>query len=148
MPGFAGPGCQTRYAGLPPLLQALAVQPMRMSRLVFATVLVFAISTTFVFIRGIDRGPRFYISNDSAEAVAVTVSRLDKSRNLGAIEPGSRISLTSRDDASMVFTVRYADGREIESQPIYFTSGIVVNVIVTQDGLDVKREIDTEPAHE
>lgn len=114
-----------------------------MSRLIFATLLVFAISTTFVFVKGIDRGPRFQISNHSAQAVTVTVTRRDKSRDLGAIEAGSRISLTARDEALMVFTVLYADGREIESQPIYFTSGIVVNVIISQDGVDVERDIDT-----
>ena len=116
---------------------------MRMSRLIFATLLVFALSTTFVFVKGIDRGPRFQISNDSAQAVTVAVTRRDKSRDLGVIEAGSRISLTAKDEASMVFTVRYADGREIESQPIYFTSGIVVKVIISQDGVDVERDIDT-----
>jgi hypothetical protein len=114
-----------------------------MSRLVFATLIVVAISTTFVFVRGVDRGPRFHVSNDSSEAVTVTVTRRDKSRNLGSIEAGSRISLTARDEASMVFTVRYADGREFESQPIYFVSGIVVTVSITDDGLEVEREIDT-----
>jgi len=49
----------------------------------------------------------------------------------------------ARDEALMVFAVRYADGREIESQPIYFTSGVVVNISITQDGVDVKRDIDT-----
>jgi len=116
---------------------------MRMSRLVFATVIVVAISTTFVFVRGIDRGPRFFVSNDSSEAVTVTVARRDKSRNLGTIDAGSRISLTSRDEVSMVFMVRYADGREIESQPIYFISGVVVTVSITEDGLEVQRESDT-----
>ena len=116
---------------------------MRMSRLIFATVLVIAISTTFVFVKGIDRGPGFHISNDSAQAVTVTVTRRDKSRDLGTIEAGSRVSFTARDEASMVFTVRYADGREIKSQPIYFTSGIVVNISISQEGVDVSRDIDT-----
>ena len=43
----------------------------------------------------------------------------------------------------MIFTVRYADGREIESQAIYFTSGIVVNVSITLEGLEVERDVDT-----
>lgn len=105
--------------------------------------MVVAVSTTFVFIRGVDRGPRFHVSNDSPEAVTVTVTRGDKSRNLGTIEPDSRISLRARDEALMIFTVRYADGREIESQAIYFTSGIVVNVSITLEGLEVERDVDT-----
>jgi len=115
---------------------------MRISRLMFATLLVFAISTTFIFINQTERGPRFQISNDSTQDVAVTVTRHDKSRDLGIIKAGSLISLTARDESSMVFTVRYADGREIESQPIYFTSGIVVTVSISQDGIDVQRDID------
>ena len=116
---------------------------MRMSRLIFATLLVFALSTTFVFVNGIDRGPGFHISNDSAQAVTVTVTRRGKSRDLGSIEAGSRVSLTARDEASMVFSVQYADGRETQSQPIYFTSGIVVSISITEDGVDVSRDTDT-----
>ena len=43
----------------------------------------------------------------------------------------------------MVFTVRYSDGRELESQPIFFTSGVRVNVLITEDGIDVERETGT-----
>jgi hypothetical protein len=114
-----------------------------MSRLLFATLLVFAISTTFVFVKGIDRGSSFQISNDSSQAVNVTVRRRDKSRDLGTIEAGSRISLMARNEALMVFTVRYADGREIESRPVYFTSGVVVNISISRDSVDVQRDIDT-----
>ena len=113
---------------------------MRISRLIFAALLVFAISTTFVFVRETDLGPRFQVSNKSSQAVNVTVARQDKSRDLGTIEAGSQISLTARDESSLVFTVKYADGREIESQPVYFTSGVAVNVTIRQDGIDVKRE--------
>lgn len=116
---------------------------MRMSRLIFATLLILVISTTFVFVKGIYRGASFQISNSTSQAVSVTVTRRDKSRDLGTIEAGSRISLMARDEALMVFAVRYADGREIESQPIYFTSGVLVNISITQDGVDVKRDIDT-----
>ena len=115
---------------------------MRMSRLIFATILVLAISTTFIFVKETNLGPRFQISNDSGQSVTVTVTRRNKSRNLGTIEAGSQISLTARDEVSMIFMVRYSDGREIESQPIYFTSGILVNLTIGEDGVDVKRDIE------
>ena len=116
---------------------------MRISRLIFATLLVLAISTTFVFVKGIDRGLSFQILNDSSQAVSVTVTRRNKSRDLGTIEAGSRISLMASDEALMVFAVRSADGREIESQPIYITSGVVVNISISQDSVDIKHDVDT-----
>ena len=75
--------------------------------------------------------------------MSVTAKWRDQSRDLGAIEPGSTISLTVRDEASMVFTVRYADGREIDSTPVYFTTGITTDVSIFQESIDVKQDVDT-----
>lgn len=125
------------------LLTALGVWLMRISRLIFATLLVIAVSTTFVFVKGSARGPRLQISNDSTQDVSVTAIRRDRSRDLGTVEAGSRIFFTVRDEGSMVFEVRYADGREIESTPIYFASGTTTNVRISQDGVDIRRDTDT-----
>ena len=108
-----------------------------------ATLLVVAVSTTFVFIKGSARGPRLLISNDSAQDVSVTAIRSDRSRELGIVKAGSRISFVVRDEGSMVFAVQYEDGREIESKPIFFTSGTTTNVSISSDSIDVKRENDT-----
>jgi hypothetical protein len=37
----------------------------------------------------------------------------------------------------MVFAVRFADGREIESKPVYFTSGTTINASISEDSVDV-----------
>jgi hypothetical protein len=116
---------------------------MRSSRLFFGALIVIVISTTYVFVRNSALGPRFRISNDSTQNVAVTAIWRDQIRDLGAIEPGSTMSLTVRDEASMVFKVRYADGRELNSTPVYFTSGITTNVSISQESIDVKQDIDT-----
>lgn len=112
---------------------------MRFSRLVFATLLVVAISTTFVFVKGSTRGPQLHISNDTQQAVSVTAVRSERSRELGTVEAGSRISFTVRDEGSLVFKARYADGREIESKAIYFASDTTTNIRISQDSFEVTR---------
>jgi hypothetical protein len=116
---------------------------MRLSRLIFATLLVIVISTTYVFVKETTLGSRFHISNDSTQNVSVTAIWREKSRDFGTIEADSVISFTVRDEASMVFTVRFADGREIESKPIYFISGTTIKVSIYEDSVDVSHDIDT-----
>jgi len=116
---------------------------MRSSRLFFGALIVVVISTTYVFVRGSALGPSFRISNDSTQNVAVTARWRDQSRDLGTIEPGSTLSLTVRDEASIVFNVRYADGRDIDSKPVYFSSGIITNVSISGASIDVEQDFDT-----
>jgi hypothetical protein len=116
---------------------------MQSSRLFFGALLIVVISTTYVFVRESALGPKFRVFNASSQSVTVTAKWRDQSRNLGAIEPGSTISLTVRDEASMVFSVRYADGRDINSTPIYFTTGINTDVSISQESIDVKQDFDT-----
>ena len=110
---------------------------MGSSRLIFATLLVIAISTTFVFVKGSARGPRLQFSNDSMQEVNVTAIRSDRSKDLGTVEAGARISFTVRDEGSMSFAVRYADGREIESKEINFTAGTTTSISIARDGIKV-----------
>jgi hypothetical protein len=116
---------------------------MQSSRLFFGALLIVVISTTYVFVRESALGPKFRVFNGTSQSVAVTAKWRDQSRNLGAIESGSTISLTVRDEASMVFSVQYADGREIDSTPVYFTSGITTNVSISLESIDVTQDVDT-----
>jgi len=43
----------------------------------------------------------------------------------------------------MVFSVQYADGREIDSTPVYFTSGITTHVSISLESIDVTQDVDT-----
>ena len=43
----------------------------------------------------------------------------------------------------MAFSVRYADGSEINSKPVYFTSGMTINVSITRERIDVGHDDDT-----
>jgi hypothetical protein len=116
---------------------------MRSSRFFFGTLLVIVISTTYVLVSNTALGPRFRISNDSTQSVIVTAKWRDQVRELGAIEPEKTISLTVRDEASMVFSVIYADGREVSSEPVYFSAGITTYVSIDLERIDIKQEVDT-----
>ena len=41
------------------------------------------------------------------------------------------------DEAAMSFTVRYASGEKIKSEPLYFTSGMKVIAGISSDGIEV-----------
>lgn len=116
---------------------------MRSSRLIFATLLVVIISTTYVFVKEAGIGSRIRIANDSAQDVNITASWLEKTKHLGIVKPGSLMPITVRGEASMVFTVRYADGREMESKPVYFTPGTTINVRISEDGVDAGYDFGT-----
>jgi hypothetical protein len=116
---------------------------MRSSRLFFGTLLVIVISTTYVFVGKATLGPRFRVTNDSTQIVVVTAHWRDQIRDLGAIEPDTTISLTVRDEASMVFSVKYADGSKMKSEPISFTAGTTTHVSISQGSIDVTQDFDT-----
>jgi hypothetical protein len=116
---------------------------MRSSRFLFGLLIVIVISTAYIVVGGFTLGPRFDITNNSVQNVTVTAAWRNQSRDLGIIESGSTISLTVRDEASMVFNVRYADGSEMASEPVSFTSGETINVSISEDGIDVQHNSDT-----
>ena len=110
---------------------------MRFSRLTFATLLVVIVSTTYVFVKETSSGARFRIANNSTQNVNITANWLERSKGLGIVKAGSVKPITVRGEASMVFAMRYDDGREIESKPVYFTSGTTINVRISKDSVDV-----------
>ena len=116
---------------------------MQSSRLFFGVLLIVVISTSYVFVRESALGPKFLVTNATSQSVTVIAKWRDQSRRLGAIESGATISLTVRDEASMVFSVHYADGREIDSKPVYFNSGITTNVRISLENIDVTQDVDT-----
>lgn len=116
---------------------------MQFARLIFATLLVIVVSTTFIFVSETDLGPQCYIANDSSDDININAIRRDKIRDLGTVKVGSSTSFTVRGEDYLVFAVRYADGREIESKPIYFTSGTTVKISVSDERIDVSRETET-----
>jgi len=116
---------------------------MGSSRFFFGLLMVIVLSTAVIFVKNSALGPRFRISNDSVQNVVVTTKWRDQTRDLGTIEPGATISLIVKDEAAMVFIVRYADGSELSSEPVYFTFGITTNISILEESIDVKQDVDT-----
>jgi len=106
----------------------------------FSLLLVVVLSTTYIFVGGFSLGPRFNITNDSAQSISVTAAWRDQSRELGAVEPGATVSLTVRDEASMVVSVRRADGTEANSPPVDFGSGTITDFSVSDESITVQQD--------
>ena len=78
---------------------------------------------------------RFLVENRSHEAVAVRASWLDQADDIGSLAPSARHEFRVNGEAAMRFTVIFPDGRETTSSEIYFSSGMTVDVIISDTGV-------------
>jgi len=86
--------------------------------------------------------PQFEIRNESDEPVSVVAKWRDKEKAFPDIEPASAVAFSVEDEAGMAFRVRYPDGREIASEPVYFTRGTTVIATITEDDIEVRYDHD------
>lgn len=89
--------------------------------------------------------PRFEIVNNASVPVSVTATWRDSEKVIGVIAPGGMTTFSVDDEAAMAFTVSYADGRAVTSEPIYFTKGVEVVAVISDKGLDVRYAFETVP---
>ncbi|MFG6179321.1 hypothetical protein ACGTN6_18945 [Halomonas sp. THAF12] len=68
--------------------------------------------------------------NRTAAPIELTVSWRDHTRSIGGIAPGETLAFAIDDEAAITFIVEHADGKIIESDPMYFTPGLVVRAEV------------------
>jgi len=87
--------------------------------------------------------PEFEIVNNASEAVSVVATWRSNEKQIGKIQSMSSYRFSVNDETAMKFKVRYASGREVESEPQYFTSGIKVIATISSDGIEVR--YDHEP---
>lgn len=85
--------------------------------------------------------PMFEVRNKSSLSITVQAFWRSETKTIGPIGPGGSSGFSLDDEAGISFRVRYADGRVVETEPIYFGSGIRVNVEVA-DG-EVKTGYDS-----
>jgi hypothetical protein len=85
----------------------------------------------------------FEVVNDSSDAVTVVAAWRNRERDLGTTQPGGSFRFGLDDEGAMTFRVRYADGREAENEPIYFTSGTKVIAMISDSGVDVRYDFDS-----
>ncbi len=84
------------------------------------------------------KDPQFEVVNQSQQVVHVIAHWRNKNRELGAIQPSTTYVFRINDEAAMKFMGRFPDGREINSDEIYFTGGTGVVATITEKGIQVR----------
>ena len=82
--------------------------------------------------------PEIEVLNSTEEAVSVIATWRTTARNIGKIDAGSSYLFSVDDEAAISFKVNYGDGKEIETEPLYFTNGINIIAEITQDSVEVR----------
>lgn len=103
--------------------------------LFFIVLLLFAIPTFF--------DPEFEVHNQSSEPVMVTAQWREQHKDLGELLPGATHHFSLDDEAAITFTVRYASGREIVSEPEYFTAGVTVIATISDERVEVRYDFES-----
>ncbi len=86
--------------------------------------------------------PKFEVTNSAAETVSVTAVWRNNEKELGDIPPEATQKFAVNDEAAMVFRVSYAKGMVIESEPIYFSSGMRVIATISNSAIDVRSDFE------
>ena len=81
--------------------------------------------------------PTFNINNKTSENIKITAYWRNKEKDLGEIKSSSTYVFNVSDEAAMKFKVKYLNGKELESKEIYFNSGLVINVNILSDSIEV-----------
>lgn len=95
--------------------------------LFFLIVLCFAIPTFF--------DPEFEVINNTQEEVVVVALWKDSIKTIGKIQPKGSSQFSLKDEAGITFKVSYNSGKEVISEPVYFTRGIKVMAEISSHGI-------------
>ncbi|MEH6470902.1 MAG: hypothetical protein V7752_06580 [Halopseudomonas sp.] len=82
--------------------------------------------------------PEFKVVNNSSETVSIVAEWRSNEKQISSIESMSSYQFSVNGEDVMRFRVRYASGKELETDPLYFSSGIKVIAIITSDGIEVR----------
>lgn len=91
------------------------------------------------------RDAEFLIANETPYPVSVVAAWRNQIDDLGAIPPSTTYRFSLRDEAAMTFTAQYPDGRQMESEEIYFTAGTGVVATITESGIQVRYDFERRP---
>ena len=89
------------------------------------------------------RGPRFEVSNKSTEVVFVSATWAGQRKEIGPVRPSATHTFTLDGEAAIRFGARFPTGRVMESESIYFSSGMTVLVTITARGVEVRYDFET-----
>ena len=113
---------------------------MRGLKILIGVVIIVLLSTFWVLNVSTADNPVFIVANNSGQQISITVTTPEKVKDLGSVASGGKRSFKTRDETTMTFKVRYSDGREIDSSPVYFTNGIRVIATVDKERIELERE--------
>ena len=91
-----------------------------------------------VFLIPVFSDARFTIENRSREAGAVRASWSEHNEDIGILAPAAGHEFRVDGEAAMRFTVVFPDGREIASRETYFSSGVTVNVVISDTAVTLR----------
>ncbi|TKB45785.1 hypothetical protein [Thalassotalea mangrovi] len=87
----------------------------------------------------------FIVFNNANETIDVTAYWRDTQKQLDKIKPNQIIRFNVDDEASMKFKVMLSNGKQLESEEIYFTQGMDdIEVTVTNDDIRLKYAFENE----
>jgi len=121
------------------LSESMKKLPITIPSLVFVALIGIGVNQVAPLLKD----PRFEIINQSQHVVYVSEYWRSEFRDLGAIQPSSIYVFNVDDEASMKFTGRFPDGREVVSKEIYFAGGTGIIAIITENGINVKYDFET-----
>lgn len=101
---------------------------------IFLTLILFGV---IYFATPLLSSPTFNIKNNTLEKVRVTAYWRNEEKDLGEIKPSSSFKFNVSDEAAMKFKVKYNNGKTLESKEIYFSSGLVINVNISSNSIEV-----------
>lgn len=81
---------------------------------------------------------RFELHNRSRQAVQITASWHAKTISIDLLQPSSTSRFCVNDEAAMVFTARFPDGRKMISREIYFSGGMNVRATITDQDIQLR----------
>ncbi len=84
--------------------------------------------------------PVFIVKNVLSEHVQVTAYWKKQTMDLGTIEPSGIKKFKLNDEAAIIFTALYPDGKKVSSTEMYFTSGTVIHARITKSGIELRYE--------
>lgn len=108
----------------------------RTSGITLAAVLLVLLAAA-VFVLPSFRDPRFEVVNESGGAVTAVARWAGRERLIGELRSSSSRRFSVDGEAGMQFRVRYAGGREVTSDEVYFTPGVTVVAVIREDGVEV-----------
>ena len=82
--------------------------------------------------------PKFSVVNISDKPVQVIAYWRNESKNLGTIAPSQKVEFKVNAEAAMSFKAKFASGKELTSDDIYFTSGLSIEANITESGIELR----------